>query len=338
VTTLLLWVLGASLCAYVLTGGADFGAGVWDLLASGPRRAQQRDAIEHALAPIWEANHIWMILAVVLLFTGFPVGFAALGIALHVPIALALVGIVLRGAAFAFRGYGVQTELARSRWGRVFAWSSLLAPICLGLVVAGMSSPEIRIVAPDAGPLRVLSGVTAGWATPFAALVGLFVLVLFALLAAVYLAAETAPEPALADDFRRRALAAEICAAVLAAAVALRARDSAPLLWHGLWSAPWSLPVQAFTFLAACTALFGLVTRRFRLARACAAAQVAGVVVGWGLAMDGHLFLPALPIERAGAVSTVVRAALAVLGIGALVLGPALLWLFRVFKSRHEDG
>src|SRR5687768_2060141 len=153
--TLLSWVVGAALVAYVLTGGADFGAGVWDLLASGPRRDAQRKAIEHAIAPIWEANHIWLILVVVLVFTGFPVGFAALGIALHVPIALALVGIVLRGAAFAFRGYGIPTELASqaahaavdkgSAWGRVFAWSSLLTPICLGLVVGGMSSPAIRI-------------------------------------------------------------------------------------------------------------------------------------------------------------------------------------------------
>jgi cytochrome d ubiquinol oxidase subunit II len=332
--TLLLWVVGASLVAYVLTGGADFGAGVWDLLASGPRRAAQRKAIEHAIAPIWEANHIWLILVVVLVFTGFPVGFAALGIALHVPIAIALVGIVLRGAAFAFRGYGVETELARSHWGRVFAWSSLVTPLCLGLVVGGMSSPDIRIVAPVDGPVHVASSLAAGWTSPFAVLVGTFVLVLFALLAAVYLAAETAGDPGLAADFRARAIAAELVAALLALAVAVRASIDAPLLFTGLFGAPWSMPVQAFTFLAATTALYSLVTRRYRLARAAAAAQVAAVVVGWGLAMDGHLFLPALPIDRAGAVTTVVRAALAVLGVGALVLGPALLWLFRVFKAR----
>jgi len=332
--TFLLWVIGAALVAYVLTGGADFGAGVWDLLAGGPRRDAQRKAVEHAIAPIWEANHIWLILVVVLVFTGFPVGFAALGIALHVPIALALVGIVLRGAAFAFRGYGIQTELARSRWGRVFAWSSLLTPICLGLVVGGMSSPDVTILAPADGPIGVASGLTAGWTSPFAVLTGVFVLVLFALLAAAYLAAETAAEPALAADFRTRAIATEIVAAVLAAAVAARASVDAPRLFSGLFGAPWSVPVQAFTFLAASTALYGLVTRRYRLARTAAAAQVAGVVVGWGLAMDGHLFLPALPIARAGAVATVVRAVLAVLGVGALVLGPALLWLFRVFKAR----
>jgi cytochrome bd ubiquinol oxidase subunit II len=331
---ILLWVIGLALCAYVLTGGADFGAGVWDLFASGPRRDRQREAIEHAIAPIWEANHIWLILVVVLSFTGFPVGFAAIGIALHIPIALALVGIVLRGAAFAFRGYGIDSPIAKTIWGRVFAWSSLLTPVCLGLVVGGLSSPAIRIVAPKSGRIFVESGWLAGWLSPFAFLVGAFVLVLFALLAAVYLAAETAPDPELSADFRKRAIAAEILAAVLAAAVALRARVETPMLFDGLFGAPWSLPVQTFTFLAACTALVGLVTRRPRLARRGAIAQVAGVVVGWGLAMDGHLFLPALPIAQAGAVGTVVHAALAVLGVGALVLGPALFWLLRVFKGR----
>lgn len=332
-TTLLSWVVGAALVAYVLTGGADFGAGVWDLLASGPRRDAQRTAIEHAIAPIWEANHIWLILVVVLVFTGFPIGFAALGIALHVPIAFALVGVVLRGAAFAFRGYGIHRDRdTPMRWGQVFAWASLVTPICLGLVVGGMSSPQIRLAIDPGGPVRTLSSYAAGWATPFAALVGVFVLVLFALLAAVYLAAETASDAELCADFRRRAIATELVAAVLAATVAARARVESPLLFEGLFGGPWSLPVQAFTFVAACTALGGLVTRRFRLARAAAIAQVGAVVVGWGVAMDGHLFLPALPLAHAGAVGTVVRAVLAVLAVGAVVLLPALVWLLRVFK------
>jgi cytochrome d ubiquinol oxidase subunit II len=333
---LLSWVVGAALVAYVLTGGADFGAGVWDLLARGPRAVAQRTAIEHAIAPIWEANHIWLILVVVLVFTGFPIGFAALGIALHIPIALALVGIVLRGAAFAFRGYGIHRDgNAPARWGRVFAWASLVTPICLGLVVGGMSSPQVRF-AIDAGPLHPLSPFTAGWATPFAALVGAFVLVLFALLAAVYLAAETVGDAELCADFRRRAIAMEIVAAVLAAAVAARARVESPLLFEGLFGGPWSMPVQTFTFAAAATALVGLSTRRFRLARVAAIAQVGAVVVGWGIAMDGHLFLPALPLAHAGAVASVVRAVLAVLAVGALVLAPALVWLLRVFKRPPE--
>jgi len=100
-------ILGAAMLAalvfYVLLGGADFGGGIWDLLASGPRAREQRAAIEHAIGPIWEANHVWLILVIVVLFTGFPPAFAAISIALFVPLVLLLVGIVLRGAAFTFR-------------------------------------------------------------------------------------------------------------------------------------------------------------------------------------------------------------------------------------------
>ena len=119
-----------ALTAYVLMGGADFGGGVWDLLASGSRKARQRDLIAHAIGPVWEANHVWLILAVVLLFTCFPSAFARIAIALHVPLTLMLIGIVLRGSAFVFRSYG-------GGGGRVFAVASLVTPVLLGVAVAG---------------------------------------------------------------------------------------------------------------------------------------------------------------------------------------------------------
>ena len=106
------WVAGAllaALCAYTLTGGADFGAGVWDLLARGPRRQRQREVIARAIAPIWEANHVWLIVVVVLLFVAFPRAFAAVSTALHIPLLVMLIGVVLRGAAFTFRAYGKPT-------------------------------------------------------------------------------------------------------------------------------------------------------------------------------------------------------------------------------------
>jgi cytochrome d ubiquinol oxidase subunit II len=114
-------LLGVAVGAYVLTAGADFGGGVWDLLSRGPRATAQREAIARAIAPIWEVNHIWMIFVVVLLFTVFPDAFALVSVALHIPLVLVLVGIVLRGSAFVFRAYGMQPNEARERWGRVFA-------------------------------------------------------------------------------------------------------------------------------------------------------------------------------------------------------------------------
>src|SRR5581483_1598761 len=117
-------VMLAALVLYALLAGADFGGGVWDLLAFGPRAKQQRALIEHALAPVWEANHVWLILIVVLLFTAFPAAFAALMTGLHTPLMLMLLGIVLRGSAFVFRQYGAGSERASLMWGRVFAVAS----------------------------------------------------------------------------------------------------------------------------------------------------------------------------------------------------------------------
>jgi len=111
-----------ALNAYVLMGGADFGGGLWDLLASGPRRDAQRALIADSIAPIWEANHVWLIVVVVVLFTGFPVAFATLGTVLHIPISLMLIGIVVRGSAFVFRSYG--TRERGKRWGTAFAVTS----------------------------------------------------------------------------------------------------------------------------------------------------------------------------------------------------------------------
>ncbi|HLA79552.1 MAG TPA: cytochrome d ubiquinol oxidase subunit II, partial [Vicinamibacteria bacterium] len=133
-------VLMAALVIYALGGGADFGGGVWDLLASGPRAASQRRTIEQAIGPIWEANHVWLILVIVVLFVAFPPGFAALGTALHIPLALMLIGIVLRGSAFAFRSYGAASDLEARRWGRVFAVASLVTPLTLGWSVGAVAS------------------------------------------------------------------------------------------------------------------------------------------------------------------------------------------------------
>ena len=324
---LLLGVIGLCVIAYVLTGGADFGGGAWDLLARGPRAAQQRDLVEHAIAPIWEANHIWMIVIVVLVFTGFPRAFAAIAVALHVPIAMALVGIVLRGAAFSFRGYGLQPDAQRAAWGRVFAWASVATPFCLGLVVAGLSSGAIRVA--DG---RVTTGFFAGFTSSFAVCVGLFALALFTLLAAVYLTLDAEGGSPLQEDFRRRAIATELVAGVMAALTAWRASVDAPALFSGLVSQSWSIAVQLLTASAAATTLLALWKRRYTLARLAVITQVGLVVLGWGLAMDGHLLLPDIHVQTAGLRADVVRPVLWILAGGSVVLGPALWLLYRVFK------
>lgn len=323
-------ILGAGLIAYALTGGADFGGGLWDLLASGERKEQQRKLIEKSIAPIWEANHVWLIFMIVLLFSAFPRAFAALTIALHVPIVLALVGISFRGASFVFRSYGLESKRFKDRWGRVFGISSAATPVVLGMVLAAVASGEIRVDM-TAGYTVVTSSWTAGWLSPFAVFVGLFSLALFALLAAVYLAANATGE--LRRDFRLRAYAMEGIAFVLAMAVLWRAAVDAPLLFERLAGSAWTWPIQIGTALAALATVALLYLDRLRLARATVALQVTLVVVGFGLAQGQTLIAPDIPLAAAGGQAVSLGPILWGLGVGALLLAPSLWLLFRIFRA-----
>src|SRR4051794_18789044 len=172
-------ILLVALILYALLGGADFGGGMWDMLATGPRAQRQRNAIEDAIGPIWEANHVWLILVIVLLFTGFPQAFALMMTALHIPMTLMLVGIVLRGSTFVFRKYDSQHGSVHRRWSRLFGVSSFFTPFVQGVTLGALTTGQIRV-----GQGMVTTGFFAGWLTPFAAACGLFALVLFAFLAA----------------------------------------------------------------------------------------------------------------------------------------------------------
>jgi cytochrome d ubiquinol oxidase subunit II len=318
----------AALVVYALTAGADFGGGVWDLLARGPRAGAQRKAIEHALAPVWEANHVWLIFVVVLLFTCFPAAFAAAGIALHVPLGFFLLGIVLRGSAFVFRHYGDAGAAAERTWGRVFAVASLVSPIALGMTVGAITSGEVRVHLPDALPT---SGYFAGWTGLFPATVGLFALLLFAFLAAVYLCVE-ADDDALREDFRRRALTTGLLLAPAALATALAVGPEAVAFRRALTASAWTWPVQLGTAGAALGALAALWRRRYRWARVLAAAQVSLILIGWGLAQRPYLIAPDVTLDAVAAPTVTLALALAIVGGGSLLLVPSLLFLFRVFK------
>lgn len=324
-------VMLLSLTAYALFGGADFGGGVWDLLASGPRAARQRALIADAIGPIWEANHVWLILVVVLLFTAFPAAFAAIMTALHIPLTLMLIGIVLRGAAFTFRAYDSQSDDVQRRWGRVFAVASVVTPLMLGVCVGAIASGAISV----RGGV-VTSGFLAAWLTPFAWSVGALALALFAFLAAVYLTLETA-DADLREDMRRRALLAGLAVGLCALAVYLLSGAGAPRIRAGLSASPWALPLQIGTGAVALGALAALWRRRFGLARVLAAVQTALILWGWGVAQFPYLVEPDISIQDAAAPQVTLRLLLGALGAGALVLLPSLYALFRVFKS-HPAG
>jgi cytochrome d ubiquinol oxidase subunit II len=328
-------ILGAALLAalviYALSGGADYGGGMWDLLASGPRARRQRAAIEHEIGPIWEANHVWLILIIVILFTAFPPAFAASMTALHIPMTVILIGIVLRGTAFVFRKYDAQDDAIHRRWSAVFGAASFFTPFLLGLCLGALGSGEIRVV--DG---RLTTGFFAGWTRPFAAACGLFALGLFAFLAATYLTVDVEDEGDLQEDFRRRALAAGLLLAPLAALTFLLARTGAPQIFARLTSW-WAPLLVAVTSVCAIAALIALWSRRFRLARAAAIAQVTCILVGWGAAQHPYLVVPDLTLTGTATGPTTLHLLIAALAVGAAILFPSFAYLLYVFKLRRSD-
>lgn len=321
-------VLAVSLNAYVVTAGADFGGGVWDLFASGPRRDRQRELIAHAIGPIWEANHVWLILAIVLTFTCFPPVFARVSIVLHIPLTLMLIGIVLRGSAFTFRTYDEAHDVAQRRWGRIFAIASIVTPVLLGVVIGTVAAGRVG----DTGGPGFVARFVEPWFTPFSLAIGLLTLVLFAFLAAVFLTLET-DDPALVGDFRRRALAAGGAVFLAAFVALLLAPGQAPLVGRGLLGSRWALPFHVVTGLASVLALAALWLRRYRLSRVAAVAQVSLIFWGWVLSQHPYLLAPDLTIGAAAAPAVTLRLVLGALMLGTLVLLPSLWYLFRVFKA-----
>jgi len=325
-------LLALSLNAYILFGGADFGGGVWDLLASGPRRNRQREVIAHALGPIWEANHVWLIFAIVLTFTCFPPVAARLGTVLHIPLTLMLIGIVLRGSAFTFRTYDSQHDAAQRRWGRIFSSASLITPVLLGVSIGAVASGRVGPVT-SGGFVRQY---VEPWLTPFAFSVGLLALALFAFLAAVFLTLET-HDYDLCEDFRRRALGSGIAVFLASALVLLLSRSEAPLVMSGLTASSWAFPLHLATGLTAIAVLAALWFRRFRLARIGAGLQVSLIFWGWQLAQYPLLIPPGFTIEGSAAPHPTLRALLIATAFGGMVLVPSLWYLFQIFKTVPAD-
>ncbi len=325
-------VIAIALNAYVLTGGADFGGGVWDLFAIGVRRQRQRDLIADSIAPIWEANHVWLIVVVVVLFTAFPAAFSMLATVLHVPLTIMLIGIVLRGSAFVFRSYG---PYGRQRWGLAFAIASVITPLLLGSIIGSVATGAVTGAADKIGGTGSFNELfVAPWAAPFPTAIGVFALALFAFLAATYLTLD-AQDEALREDFRTRALAAGGAVFVCAAVALVLAQSSAPRLAIGVVGA---LLIQASTASAAVTAIAALWLRRYRLARIAAAAQVSLILWGWLIAQYPYLIPPRLDIRQAAAPAVTLRLLAIGLAAGAVVLLPSLRYMLRTFKGTKKSG
>jgi len=323
-------VMFVGLIAYALFGGADFGAGIWDLLAGGTKRGQrQRDLIEHSIGPVWEANHVWLIFVLVVLWTAFSGAFAAVASTLYMPLTLAAFGMIARGTAFAFRK-SITTPGMRRFLGASFALSSLVTPYFLGAVVGGVASGRV--------PPGIAQGdVVTSWVNPTSALGGVMCVLVCAYLAAVFLCADARREghEDLAEQLRLRALGTAAVTGVIGLGGIFVLRSDAPQLFDGLTGR--GLPIIALSALAGLAAIALLVKRQYLLARIASALAVTAILIGWAVAQYPYVLPPEVTIEAAARGQTTLTAMLVVLGVGSVFLVPALVYMFALFQRSHPD-
>src|SRR4051812_28125770 len=282
-------ILFAAITSYAVFGGADFGAGIWDLLAGGTRRGDRpRTVIDHAIAPVWEANHVWLIFTFVVLWTCFPEAYASIMLTLYVPLTIAAIGIVLRGAGFAFRKVVLRTGFRRD-FGAVFAVSSVVVPYCMGAVAGGIASG------------RVPAGGKAGdpwssWINPTSVLGGVLAVCVAAYLAGFFLVSDARrlSDEEMVGYFRVRAQVAGVVAGLVAAVGIFVLADDASYVFDGLTSR--ALPLVILSAVSGVGALVLLVRGTSTGARLAAVVAVGSVVVAWGVAQWDYLLPTSLTI------------------------------------------
>jgi cytochrome d ubiquinol oxidase subunit II len=318
----MLFILGG-LVFYVALAGPDFGAAIWQVTAGRDERgARLRDLAHDAMAPVWEANHVWLIFVLTVMWTSYPVAFGSIASTLSVALFLAGLGIVVRGAAYALRT-GTRTLAEQRRIDTASAISSVLTPFALGAAIGGVASGRVP-VGNAAGDLL------SSWINPTSLVTGAIAVVTAAYLAAVFLSADAVRlgEHELAEAFRRRALGSGLVAGALAAGGLVVLHRDAYRIYHGLVEGR-GLPALIVSALAGAATLALVVARRFEPARYSASVAVAAIVVGWALAQAPRL-LPGLTIHQAAAShDTLVAIVIAVLAGGLLVF-PSLALLFRL--------
>ncbi len=319
-------VVLVGIIAYAMLGGADFGGGIWTGLATGPRAAQQRQAISRAMGPVWETNHVWLILVVVATFTAFPPAFADLSIALIVPVVIALVGIVFRGAAFAFRHFGRGTEAALPGMTALFAAASVVTPLVMGMALGAVAGGHITV---ENG--EVTSGIWEPWLQPFAILCGLIAVAICGFLAACYMTVRASGE--MQEDFRTRGLLAGLLLAVLVVVALPIAYWDAEPFWDELGK-PAALAVMSVAAAAWAMALAVLWQRWYLLAQTVAAGAVGLIIGGWGAVQYPYLIPPDQRISDLAAADATLEPFLIALVVGSVILVPSLALLYIVFSEK----
>lgn len=319
----------AGLIAYAVFGGADFGAGFWDLTAGGADRGRRpRALIDHSLGPVWEANHTWLIYCLVVFWTAFPRPFAAVMSTLYLPLGIAVLGIVLRGSGFAFRKVVVRTDHQRVN-GAVFALSSVITPFFFGTVIGGIASGRV----PSGGN----GDAIRSWVNPSSLVTGLLAVAICAYLAAVFLSADAArlADPELLTWCTRRAYLAAYVTGALAVADLLVARTDA----HRLFDRLTGVALPATIVSVACGVLALVLMRRGMhvVVRTFGAVAVAALVMGWGIAQYPYLLGDHAGIAASASPDASLTVLVVVFGAASLLVAPSMVLLY-LLQQRDRLG
>jgi cytochrome bd ubiquinol oxidase subunit II len=321
-------ILFVVIAAYALFGGADFGGGIWDLLAGSAERGKApRGLIDEAITPVWEANHVWLVFILVLLWTAFPPAFAAIMTALFVPLSLSLLGIVLRGVGFAFRHTAERLRMQQLT-GATFAASSLITPFFMGTVVGAVATGQV--------PAHPAGNVLAAWTSPTAILTGFLFVAACAYVSAIFLVPEARQRGHrdLTRYFALRATAAGVLTGALAGVTFAELSASSPHVFAGLTGI--ALPLVAIS-IAAGIAVLGMLWLRWYHAlvlRATAAGAGAAVVWGGGLAQYPYLFPTSLSLAAGSAPTGSLVGEFVVAALALLLVAPGFALLYFLQQRR----
>jgi cytochrome d ubiquinol oxidase subunit II len=322
------------LAAYAVLAGADFGAGIW-ILFSSRRDEALRDHARHAMGPVWEANHVWLIFVIVVAWTAYPTVFASIASTLSIPLFLAAIGIILRGTAYALRAQTGGTEgsvPSVRRTERLLGVSSVLTPFALGATVGGIASARVP-VGNAAGDLWT------SWLNATGITIGVLSVATSWYLASVYLAADAARigHPTIVRAFRLRAQITGVVAGALALAALIVVHEDARPIWDGL-TGGWGLVPLVVSAAAGGTTLLLVGAGRYEAARFAGATAVAAVVAGWAVAQSPDL-LPGVTVDDAAAGHATLVAIVIAVAVGALILFPSLALLFNLaLAGRFDPG
>lgn len=332
---LIVFFLGVSILLYCLFAGADYGAGILECFLSNNKKEEQKELITHAIGPVWEANHVWLILIVVILFNGFPKAFGSISIIFHIPLTIMLLGVVLRGCAFTFRHYDALKDGSQFFYSWAFKYGSVLAAFMLGVIAGAIAFNTEQVVSMNGTFVEVY---VMSWMNLFSIFMGFFTCALFTFLAAVYLIGE-ADKEYLKNIFKKRARVANIAAVVFGGLVFLSSEIYHLQLVEKFIKTPSIiLCMVAATFILV-PLWWSLGLKNIWIARALAAMQVSLILLGWFQIQAPKIVSTSMQTftfyNSAAPESTLVNLGWALI-VGSSLILPSLFFLFRIFKAGQK--